>query len=114
MPNTGHIWTDEEEQAAVDLDWAAFSSRYPGISRDAYRIRRAGALRSGRVVAKPSTACKVCRFLRRLVGKDRENWETDLKSGATSHRAVETALRASGVAVEESSVRRHRRNHIGE
>ena len=119
MPNTGHTWTEQEEQDAVDLDWAEFTLRYPGISRDAYRLRRQGLIRAGRTPAPSNTSCKVCRFLRRLHRHDREAWEDDLSKpvrgkDALSHRAAELALRASGVAVEESSVRRHRRNHIGD
>lgn len=61
MPNTGHIWTEEEESDAVALDWAQFTALYPTITRDAYRIRRQTIRRE-----QPVSECWVCRFLKRL------------------------------------------------
>ena len=39
--NQGHQWTAEEELAAVELEWDAFSFQYRNVSYDAYRQRRA-------------------------------------------------------------------------
>lgn len=120
MPNVGHRWTSEEEAAALATEtYEDFARFYPDISREAYRIRRQTLRRIAREVSglapNGSRRCKVCAFLARLLRKDRELWEADLSKPVKrmSHRAVELALRASGVAVDESSIRRHRRNHLG-
>ena len=44
MPNIGHKWTPAEERAAATLVWDEFTLRFPGVSRSAYRQRRATLL----------------------------------------------------------------------
>lgn len=115
MPNSGHKWTEQEEKDALSLDWSYFNSLYPHITRDAWRIRRNILRRAGiQAIQVPAPSkCKVCSFIDRLKMTDAIAWLSDLASRAVSHRAVEASLRRNGVAVEESSVRRHRRNHMG-
>lgn len=62
MPNVGHRWTEEEERASLEMDFDEFTSRFPGITRDAYRIRRQTLRREQ---AQP-TECWLCRLLSRL------------------------------------------------
>lgn len=124
MPNAGHRWTPEEEKGAIALDWDRFRVAFPGITRGAYRIRRKalanafpGALHDELTAFNP-TSCKVCRFLRSLPAIEADAWREELAKrpkgrDGISHYAVVSALKANGVVIEESSVRRHRRNHLG-
>lgn len=62
-----------------------------------------------------SSACKVCTFLANLPeSESAAEWVTELALPATivSHTAVMRALRKRGVEVTESSIKRHRSNHV--
>jgi hypothetical protein len=109
----GRRWTPEEEQAALASgSYEEFAAIFPQVSRDAWRIRR-GLLSRVRplafVVENPT--CKLCSFLKGLSPSEALIWRTDLANSKVSHQAVVDALRAGGNALDEASVRRHRRNH---
>lgn len=118
MPNTGHVWTEDEEQSALELEWDEFSAQHPDISKDAYRIRRQTLRRSNslheELVALTVTGCKVCSFLRTVRPEHAAQWQEEMGHPiqVISHIAVVEALRSRGLSVSETSVRRHRRNHL--
>jgi hypothetical protein len=57
--------------------------------------------------------CKICTYLDTLSDEDRAEWEKELALPVASigNMAVVYTLQRRGVFVEETSVRRHRRNH---
>ena len=122
MPNVSHRWTPEEEEAALKFEnYEDFKSLFPGISKTAHRIRRQVLLRPSteaqilhaELVERMPTSCKLCAFLRTLSPTYQQAWVSELALPASkiSHLAVVAALKDRGVDIEESSVRRHRRNH---
>ena len=65
------------------------------------------------VQQRPNT-CTLCTFLESLVPPKRAEWERELAlpPSVIGHSAVAKYLVKIGVSIEESSVRRHRSNHV--
>jgi hypothetical protein len=60
-------------------------------------------------------ACRICVFLSTLPTVVRAEWEMELAYPVTDvgNSAVVAALFRRGITIDETSVRRHRRNHSG-
>jgi hypothetical protein len=60
------------------------------------------------------SACKICTYLDTLPFGEADEWERELSLPVSEigNMSVVSALRRRGVLVEETSVRRHRRNHL--
>ena len=60
------------------------------------------------------TGCILCTYLETLPPPKRTEWERELAlpSSVIGHNAVARYLVQIGVPIEESSVRRHRNNHV--
>jgi len=60
--------------------------------------------------------CKICAYLDGRPIEEVAEWQKALALGVdeVSHVKVVASLKSRGVTVTESSVRRHRRNHLGE
>jgi hypothetical protein len=124
LPNSGHFWTPQEELDAWAVDdYQVFAQLYPHITETAHRIRRGVLARQGwaaasaqsELMARTKVPCKLCGFLRGLPLGEAITWRADLalSAAAVSHIAVVEALSERGVEIDETSVRRHRRNHNG-
>lgn len=63
--------------------------------------------------ATKQTGCRICAYLATLTDNERETWQSELALpvNVIGHTAVVNALRKRGVAVTETSVRRHRTRH---
>lgn len=59
-------------------------------------------------------SCKVCAYLATLPAEQATEWQHEmaLPISVIRHQAILTALRNRGLELEETSVRRHRRNHV--
>ena len=59
------------------------------------------------------SSCLLCTYIRSLPVGDQAEWHAELARPATvvSHASVLRALEKRGVAITESSVKRHRRHH---
>ena len=63
----------------------------------------------------PKGACRICQYLQTLTVIQRAEWEMELAHPVTEvgNSKVVDALFRRGIAIDEASVRRHRRNHVG-
>jgi hypothetical protein len=60
-----------------------------------------------------NNGCKICTYLESVAPPYAAEWDAALAKpvDVVGNTAIQTALRRRGVIVEETSVRRHRRNH---
>ena len=56
--------------------------------------------------------CRICLFLKALPEEDRRAWQEDLSDLSITNESVVRAMADWEVSIGETSVRRHRRNHI--
>lgn len=66
----------------------------------------------GELRRQPATACKLCRYLSGLAPDERTEWEHELALPDVPSPAIVRALERREVYMGESSVKRHRKNHV--
>lgn len=62
-------------------------------------------------VSEPKTLCRVCNFIKEQPAAEQVEWHDEMKNPARSYAVLQRAIARRGVAISDSSMKRHRKEH---